>query len=183
MNPIGGGLLLFIAYFGLRGFQRGLVDEVGRLVGLILAIVLANKLAANLAVYIGLDNEFARKAVAFVGIFIVVLLVVGFAARALQTLLELVLLGWLDKLGGILFGVLKSLVVLGVLVYVLEGFPATNDFLKRLHEQSFVFRNVAAVKNGLFKALSLDDMMQSVHEQVKNLEPEKILPGIIEDQE
>ena len=181
MNPIGGGILLFIAYFGFRGFQRGLVDEVGRLVGLVLAIILSNRFSTLVAGYIGLESELGRKAAAIVGIFIVTLIGISFLTRAVRALVELVLLEWLDRLGGILFGVLKSIVVLGAIIYVVESFEVTEDFMVRLREQSFVYRQVTTVKDGLFKLLTLDDMIKDMHDRVKELEPQDLIRPLVED--
>ncbi|UCH62322.1 MAG: CvpA family protein [Fidelibacterota bacterium] len=181
MNPIGIGILLLIAYFGFRGFQRGLIDEVGRLVGLVLAVVLAYQFSPLLEEYIGLGNDLARSATAFVGIFIVTLIVMMLITRFVRTLVELVLLGWLDKIGGILFGVLKSIVVLGVLIYVMESFDATRTFVLKLEKRSFVYRNVLVVKDGLFKVMSLDRMIEDVRDRVKEIDADEILDPILKD--
>ncbi|MBA7651322.1 MAG: hypothetical protein GH143_07780 [Calditrichaeota bacterium] len=181
MNPIGIGILLLIAYFGFRGFQRGLIDEVGRLVGLVLAVVLAYQFSPLLEEHIGLENDLARSAVAFVGIFIVTLIVMMLITRFVRTLVELVLMQWLDKLGGILFGLLKSIVVLGVLIYVMESFDSTRTFVLKLERQSVIYRNVVAVKDGLFKVLSLDRMIEDVHDRVKEIDTDEILRPILKD--
>jgi len=181
MNPIGIGILLLIAYFGFRGFQRGLIDEVGRLVGLVLAVVLAYQFSPLLEEHIGLANDLARSAVAFVGIFIVTLIVMMLITRFVRTLVELVLMQWLDKLGGILFGLLKSIVVLGVLIYVMESFDSTRTFVLKLERQSVIYRNVVAVKDGLFKVLSLDRMIEDVHDRVKEIDTDEILRPILKD--
>jgi len=175
MNPIGIGILAFIAYFGFRGFQRGLVDEVGRLVGLVLAILLANKFSPGLSEYIGLANEVARLAVAFLIVFVATLILMGLLTRAIRALVELVLLAWLDQIGGVVFGVLKSIVVLGVLIYILESFAVTHEFVARLETQSAVYRNVVVVKDGLFKLLTLDSMIQSAHDRMRAVEPQDLL--------
>ena len=174
-------MLIFIAYFGYRGYQRGLVDEVGRLVGLVLAAILANKYAPVLANHIGLENELARNALAFLAIFILTLIVMGLATRALRVLVELVLLDWLDRLGGTLFGLVKSLVVLGVLIYVMESFELPRNFLSRLDKESLVYRNVLVLKDSLFRVLTLDRMIEDVHERMKELEPEDLLRPLLED--
>lgn len=175
MNPIGIGILLFIAYFGYRGFQRGLVDEVGRLVGLVLAVILAYRFSPLLAEHISLENELARSAAAFVGIFLVTLIAMMLITRFVRSLVELVLLEWLDKLGGTLFGLLKSIVVLGVLIYVMESFDETRTFVLKLERQSVIYRNVVTVKDGLFKVMSLDRMIEEIHDRMKEIEPEEIL--------
>jgi len=181
MNPIGIGILIFIAYFGFRGYQRGLIDEVGRLVGLVLAIILAYRFSPLLADHIGIKNEMAQSAAAFVGIFVITLIAIALITRFVRTLVELVLLEWLDKLGGILFGVLKSIIVLGVIIFVMESFEISRPIILRLESQSVIYRNVVVVKNGLFKVLVLDRMIQDVHERVKEIEPEEILRPLLED--
>ncbi len=178
MNPIGIGIIAFIAYYGYRGFQRGLVDEVGRLIGLVLAVILANRFSSVLGGQLGLDSPVARTAAAFVIIFVVTLVTMGFVIRAVRTLIELVLLEGLDRLGGILFGVLKSLVVLGVLIYIMESVDFTQSFVARLEQRSFVYRQVVILKNGLFSALSLDSLIQDAHDRIKELEPERLLPSV-----
>ncbi len=181
MNPIVIGILLFIAYFGFRGFQRGLIDEVGRLVGLVLAVILAYRFSPLLGEHIGIENELARSAAAFVGIFVVTLLAMALITRFVRTLVELVLLEWLNKLGGTFFGLLKSIVVLGVLIYLAESFDVSRPFVLRLESQSVIYRNVVVVKDGLFKVLALDHMIEDVHERVKEIEPDDILRPILKD--
>ncbi len=181
MNPIGIGILLFIAYFGFRGFQRGLIDEVGRLIGLVLAVILAYKLSPPLSEYIGLENELARSAAAFIGIFLVTLIAMMLVTRLIRTLVELILLEWLDKLGGTLFGLLKSLIVLGVLIYVMQSFDATRSFMLRLESQSALYRNVVTLTNTLFEVLTLDRMIENVQDRVREIEPDEILRPFLDD--
>ena len=181
MNPVGIGILVFIAYFGFRGFQRGLIDEVGRLVGLVLAVILAYRFSPLVADYIPLTNELAQSAVAFVAIFVVTLIIMAILTRIVRALVELVLLEWLDKLGGTVFGVLKSIIVLGVLIYVAESFTVSRDFVLRLEEQSPIYRNVVVVKDGLFKLLALDRMIDDVRDKVKEINPDNILRPLRED--
>lgn len=181
MNPIGIGILVFIAYFGFRGFQRGLIDEVGRLVGLVLAVILAYRFSPLVADYIPLANDLAQAAVAFVAIFVVTLTIMAILTRIVRALVELVLLEWLDKLGGTVFGVLKSIIVLGVLIYVAESFTVSRDFVHRLEDQSPIYRNVVVVKDGLFKLLSLDRMIEDVRDKVKEIKPDNILRPLRED--
>ena len=181
MNPIGLGLLIFAAYFAFRGFQRGLVEEVGRLAGLILAVVLANKFSSDLAGYVPIDNITAQTAIAFLAIFLLTLIAARLLTRLIRSLVELVLLKSLDKVGGAVFGFLKSIVVLGVLIYVLESFEVTHEFLKRVETESAIYRRTLELKNATFKVLALDQMIQNVHERVKELEPEELLRPYIED--
>ncbi len=182
MNPIGLGIIISMAYFGYRGYERGLVEEVGRLVGLVLAIILANRFSTMAAQMIGLENEFARKAVAFIAIFLLTLVAVTLITRVVQSMLELALLGWLNDLGGTVFGLLKSLVVIGVLIYVVESFEATAKLSHRLKEQSIVYRNVVVVRDGLFTIFNLDDMIKNVHDKVKDIDTDDLVKPMLQGQ-
>ena len=99
----------------------------------------------------------------------------------IRSLVEFVLLKSLDTVGGAVFGFLKSIVVLGVLVYIFESFDVTRDFLARVESESPIYRRTLELKNATFKVLALDQMIQNVYERVKELEPEELLRPYIED--
>jgi len=175
LNAIGSAILLFIAYFGFRGFQRGLVEEVGRLVGLVLAVILADKLTPTVALMLRMQNEMAGNILAFIGIFVGTLIAASLLTRTVRTLVELVLLGWLDKLGGTVFGILKSLLILGVLIYVLQNFGPTKGLSQRLHDESVIFRQVVSVRDGMFKLLSLDTLLKGFQDKLEQVDPEDVV--------
>lgn len=180
MNPFGIGILAFIAYIGFRGFQRGLVEEIGRLVGLVLAVFLAGKFSIVFASMIPIENETAQRAVAFIGIFLITLFGVNLAAKAIHAVLEFVLLGWLDSLGGTLFGVLKSFLIIGVVLYMMASFDTTAAFIRGLEEKSPIFRNVVMVKDGLFKVLHMNELLEIATKRVKKLDADDLIRPIIE---
>ncbi|MBL7075479.1 CvpA family protein [candidate division KSB1 bacterium] len=113
---IGGFLVLFI----LRGLRRGLVKELFGLGGLVAAFLLARWL------YLGLAQQLnfvelsppARGALAFFLIFIGVMIGARVVAVAVQKILRFALLGWLDRLGGALFGLGKGGLVIAVLILI-----------------------------------------------------------------
>lgn len=179
MNAIGTAILLFIAYFGYRGFQRGLVEEVGRLVGLVLAVILADRLTPAVALILRMENEMASTILAFAGIFIGTLVAMAILTRTVRSLVELVLLGWLDRIGGTVFGILKSLLVLGVLIYVLQNFGPTRGLSQRMHEESAIFRQVVAVRDGMFKLLTLDTLLKGVQEKIEQVDPEDLVRPLL----
>lgn len=179
MNAIGIGMLLFIAYFGFRGFQRGLIEEVGRLIGLVLALVLAGRLAPILGAQLGFESPTARTAAAFVLIFVGILVAVSFLTKAVRTLVELVLLGWLDRLGGTVFGVLKSILVLGIILYLFQSFDVTRKITERMHDQSAFYRQIVSVRDGLFKVLTLDKLLDEAQDKLKKVDPKDLMRPLI----
>ncbi len=180
MTTISIGLLLVIAYFGFRGFQRGLVEEVGRLAGLILAVILADQLSPAVAAQLGFESAPARTAVAVIIIFVSTLAAMALVTKVLRTLVELVLLGWLDRIGGVLFGVLKAVLIIGVLIFMAEGLNMTRALTERLQAESFIYRQIVAVTDGMFKILSLDALLEGFQEKIEQVDPKELVRPLLD---
>lgn len=81
-------------------------------------------------------NPTLTMALGYVLIFIGVILVAQILAGILKAALNLVLLGWVDKLGGIVLGVVKSVIVLSVIFWILTLFPKENRITSQIRHQS-----------------------------------------------
>ncbi len=111
-------LLAVLALSALVGLWRGFVFEIVSLLGWLVAFVLANTLGPLLANFIPLDGAL-RLWVAYVVIFVLVLLTCTLLARMLRALISATPLSLVDHLLGGLFGVVRGgviLVAVGVLV-------------------------------------------------------------------
>ncbi len=118
MNRIDVVLAVVLALFALRGFWRGFSREVFALVGLVGGVAAAGAYYPDgIAVLPPEVPEIARPVVAFLGIFVAVVLAAKLAGFLVRRVLGLVLLSPLDRLGGILFGAAKgaALVTFGVI--------------------------------------------------------------------
>ena len=102
------------------GLWRGLVREVISLAGWVIAFLAANLLAGPVGERLpeSLARAELRVLAAFVGIFIVTLMVTTLAAILLSRLLKAVGLGSVDRLLGALFGVARGLIVVLALALV-----------------------------------------------------------------
>jgi len=69
--------------------------------------------------------------ISFTIIFIGVLILVNLAGRAIEGLVKLVLLGWLDKLAGIIFALIKYAFIFSILIYLIESLDELFKFLPR----------------------------------------------------
>jgi len=102
----------------LFGLWRGLVYEVLSLMGWPIAFVLSKLFAGSIAPMMPIAQEPARIAVAYAVVFIAALLVWSMLAWLLSKLVKVVGLGWMDRLLGGLFGVLRGVLVMLVLVWL-----------------------------------------------------------------
>jgi membrane protein required for colicin V production len=95
-------------------------------VGWPLAFVLSKLFAGHIAPLLPLEQESSRIAAAYVLVFIVVLIVWNVIARLLSKFLKVMGSGWLDRVMGGLFGLMRGALVVLVLVWLagLTHFPA-----------------------------------------------------------
>ena len=116
----------------VRGLMSGFVRSLSVFVGLILGITLAQTYAADLSPTI--QEWFTLSArqclsIAYVTIFVAVMIVVAIIARILDKFLHLILLGWLNKLLGALFGFFKWAIILSFFIMVIEYANSKFEFL------------------------------------------------------
>ena len=111
-------ICLIIAVF--RGIQQGLIIAVFSVLALIVGLAAAMKLSTLVAAYFkGTLHVSARwlPVLAFVLVFLVVALLVIWTGRVLEMAIDLTLIGWLNKLGGILLYVALYCVIFSVFLF------------------------------------------------------------------
>lgn len=118
----------------LLGLWRGLVYEVLSLLGWPLAFVLSRVFAAGVAPLLPVQDT-VRLAAAYALVFIAALIVWGILVWLVSRLIKAIGLGWLDRILGGIFGIVRGGLVVLVLVW-LAG-------LTQMPEQPF-WRNAQA---------------------------------------
>lgn len=111
-------LLLLMAVF--KGLRKGLIVGLFSFVGFIIGLAAALKLSSAMAAYLGAHTTVSQRwlpVLAFLIVFLLVVLLVRLGARALETVLRLALLGWLNRMGGIVFFALLYLFVCSILLF------------------------------------------------------------------
>ncbi len=102
----------------LLGLWRGLVYEVLSLLGWPLAFFLSWKFSGNMEHLLPVSQEEVRVALAYALVFIATLIVWGMLVWLFAKLVKAVGLGVLDSLMGGLFGLLRGVLVIVVLVWL-----------------------------------------------------------------
>jgi membrane protein required for colicin V production len=124
MNPLDILFLVVIGISILLSLMKGITRELFSIIGVIAGIVIAGKTFGDGAVLLQqwLPIQIA-KPVAFAVIFILVNILMNFGGIVLQKILKLAMLGWVDRIGGIIFGAIRGLLLVGVAIVVLLKFP------------------------------------------------------------
>lgn len=99
--------LIFVVILALavfKGFQRGLIVGIFSFVAIIIGLAAAIKLSVVVAGYIGEAvnvSDTWLPIISFAVVFIGVVLLVRLGANAIQRSVEIAMLGWVNRLGGI----------------------------------------------------------------------------------
>lgn len=111
-------VLVIIGISVLISLMRGAVREILSLAGWILAFYIARTYASQVVPLLPYDipSEKLKMLAAFLILFLAVLLVTSLLSIALSGLLKEVGLGWLNRLLGGVFGLLRGLLIVTVLV-------------------------------------------------------------------
>jgi membrane protein required for colicin V production len=133
MNPFDILIIVILGYSLVRGLFRGLVKELSSIIGVLggfyAAYTYYQVLAGLLA---GLIHDTAYlNILSFLAIFCGVLIVIGVLGVIIKYLLNIAFLGWVDRIGGFVFGVLKGVLIVSILFITLTAFlPKGAAFIK-----------------------------------------------------
>jgi membrane protein required for colicin V production len=149
-----GALLLF----GLiRGAMKGLFVEVASLVALVLGVYGAIHFSYFAADFLESKvdwNEKTINIVAFAITFVIIVLVISLAGKALTKLADFAALGIINKLAGGLFGALKIGLILSVLLIVFNKLNNTLPFMEQDDlEESILYKPVKSIAPMIFPTL------------------------------
>lgn len=111
-------VLLIIGLSVLLGVIRGMVREVLALAGWVIAFLVANVFAADLAPLLpaAVSGESLRLLVAFAALFVITLLITGLVSVLASELVKSLGLGVVDRVLGVLFGLARGLLIVMVAV-------------------------------------------------------------------
>ncbi|MCA0131098.1 CvpA family protein [Winogradskyella alexanderae] len=149
-----GALLLF----GLiRGAMKGLFVEIASLLALVLGIYGAIHFSYFAAGFLETKVDWSEKTiniVAFAITFVIIVLAISLAGKALTKLADFAALGLLNKLLGGAFGVLKIGLILSILLIVFNKLNRTLPFIDQEDiEESILYEPVKSLAPMLFPTI------------------------------
>lgn len=112
--------LVLLALAIYKGFQKGLIVAVFAFLGIFIGLAAALKLSAMLAKALGNYTHIAASWLPFLAFLLIMLgvwVLVRMGAALLKAAFEMVLLGWLNTVGGILVYAFLYLTVFSILLF------------------------------------------------------------------
>jgi membrane protein required for colicin V production len=111
-------VLFIMALF--KGLRKGFVVAVFSFLAYFIGLAAALKLSALVAGYIGSNVEVSQRwlpFLAFALVFIIVVLLVRLGAKALEGAVRMMMLGWLNRIGGALLYILLYFFIYSILLF------------------------------------------------------------------
>ena len=142
MNWIDLVIIIILGAAVISGFINGLVKEVASLAALILgvwgAIRFSGYTAAKLYDFFDMTGQYVGI-IAFIVTFSVIVIIIHFIGILADRIVDAIALGFINRLLGIVFGLLKSVIILSVIFVVLNAIDARKPFLPRERIEDSIF--------------------------------------------
>lgn len=156
-------LAIPMAWFLYKGFKKGLIFELSSLIGLVVGIYCSIKFSKYVSTLIGIEGEYSIL-VAFFVTFIGVFLLSLFLGKCIEGLIKLMKMGVLNNILGSIFGLLKCVCVLSVVMYYVVLIDFNNVIItNKTREQSIFYQPIERTGNLLIG--SLKDYVQEAKEK------------------
>jgi membrane protein required for colicin V production len=178
MNTIDICILVVLGIFGIKGFIRGIVIEIFTLVGMVVAYIIAIRemsFLSNLLVTKLHLPDILASSIAFLVLFIGIVFLFRWLAGALKLFARWTFIGWLDSLGGMIFGLFKGALIASLLILLISLLPLSSEIQKQ-QEASFLFKPIRSVAPLVFNTLKriiphskdfYEELKESIKKQTK----------------
>lgn len=144
MNWIDILVLIPLCWFAFKGFKNGFLMEIVSLAALFLGLFISYKFSDLIAMW--LTGTTLAKPISFSLCFVITIVLVNLLGRILKRALKPVLSEFLDKGLGVLFGILKVVLVAGVLFYFIDSVDKKEILIKHeVKEVSVAYKRLSPV--------------------------------------
>ena len=155
-------ILIPLFLWARQGYKKGLIISVASLAALVLGLYFAfffsDYTAEKLTDHFTIDKEYLTL-IAFLVTFVVVVIVVVLTGNLLQKFIDVLMLGFLNKAAGIVFGVLKGALYLSILIFLINYFDSGKNLIKQEYRDgSVLYKPVASFAPMLYSQLNLDEV-------------------------
>ena len=130
MNWLDIVIIVAIAITALIGLRIGIIKAVLSLAGVIVGVILAGNYYIPLAEQLSfIPQASVAKVVAFAIILIGVMLISAVLARLLKWAASVVMLGWVNHLGGAIFGLVLGAIFCSAILAIWAKFLGMNEII------------------------------------------------------
>jgi len=159
-------ILIPLLWFGYHGYKKGLIIEVASLaafiLGLYFAFYFSNFTAGYLKQFFNIQPKY-MAAISFIVTFIGVIIIVLAVAKLLEKVINILMLGFLNKLGGAVFGILKGALFLSIIIFIINYFDTGRTIIKpQAVKKSVFYEPVESLAPLLYSKLNLKNFKEQI---------------------
>lgn len=116
-------VIIAMAFFFIKGAYSGFFEEISGIVAIILSIFLIRMYGHPAADFIGrYSSSSFNYPFAIVSIVVAAFLAVSIVAKLLSKVMQITFTGWINRVLGALFGLVKGLLLTGIVAFALSWF-------------------------------------------------------------
>ncbi|EAH8152548.1 TPA: CvpA family protein [Campylobacter lari] len=159
------------AILGLKGLVSGLFKEIFGLLGIVGGVLLASRYAKEVAEIIN-NNFYAieNENLAIFAGFLVLLIVIWVACMALGNILSKIFsmsgLGFIDRIGGFLFGSAKIFLIFAILVACINNIDFLNSSLEKYAKNSYTLDPLRQTGDFIMNTDFTQNGLDKIQEQI-----------------
>ena len=159
MNYVDIILLVLIILSAIGGFKNGLITEMASLAALILGIwgaIHFSYITTDLLIrYFDLKSDYLNI-ISFAVTFVVIVILVHIVAGVINNIVGTGVLGITNKLGGLVFGILRSILFLSIVLMVFDKIDEDIDILPdRAKENSRMYEPLKNIAPSIFPFIDI----------------------------
>jgi membrane protein required for colicin V production len=126
----------------IKGYQKGLILAVFSILAFIIGLAAALKLSTAVAAYLKDSISVSAKwmpFIAFVLVFFLVVILVRLGAKLIEKTFQAVMLGWLNRIGGIVLYAVLYLIIISIFIFYAEKLQLLQpEAIKRSQTYPFI---------------------------------------------
>jgi len=167
MNSFDIVVAVILGFCLIRGIFRGLVKEMASIIGVLAGFYAAYTYYPEMAGLLSrwIDNASYLNITSFMVLFCFILIIISILGVVLKYLMSIAHLGWVDRVSGACFGILKGVLIVSVLLVTLTAFLPKGSPLVR---DSLLAPHINMLSENMAKIIS-DDMQHAFDEKMGEL--------------
>ena len=171
MNYLDIIIAIILIIFALGGWRNGIIREAFSLIaflgGIYGAFRLSDYVGNWLSNLINISPEW-MSVISFIVVFIVLAIIINWLGGLLARLIESLNLGFIDKIGGFVFGVAKGFLLIGVLILILDFFGIKDVLNEETRESSKLYKSSEKVASWIYD--NKNGWMKKINEEYEKVE-------------
>ena len=160
----------FLITMGVIGFRRGLIEELGRFLGIIFATIFSLKLYIKLG-YLVVNlisiDIWLSFVLSFIIIFSITLILTRFFTKLIQLLFLSKSTKWVNKIMGTVLGGAKGLLTIMVFFWTFELIPNSKISII-ISEVSNFSRKLITIRKSIVKTFNWDDPIEFGEKSIRD---------------